>query len=47
MGRAYLDPKIEQFVDIDGDNIIRKTYVAGNDLIEFLRTKCTRENPGK
>ena len=44
MGRAYLDPETNQFVAVDENGIIRKTYCASNKLAIFLRTKCDAEN---
>lgn len=46
IGRAYLDPKTNLFVDIDENGIIRKAYPASEGLINFLRTNCDGENSG-
>lgn len=46
IGRAYLDPETNLFVGIDENGIIRKTYPASEDLINFLRTNCDGENSG-
>lgn len=46
MGRAYLDPSTDLFMGIDENDIIRKTYPASEGLINFLRTKCKREDSG-
>ena len=39
-GRGYFDPKTELFVAIDADGVIRKTFVANEDLIKFLESSC-------
>ena len=41
MGRAYLCPDTGLFIGIDENNTIRKAYVAGENLINYLRTNCT------
>nr|YP_010448154.1 hypothetical protein NRL27_pgp045 [Nitzschia dubiiformis]UTQ75635.1 hypothetical protein [Nitzschia dubiiformis] len=41
MGRAYLCPDTGLFIGIDKNNIIRKAYVASENLINYLRTNCT------
>jgi hypothetical protein len=41
MGRAYLCPDTGLFIGMDENNIIRKAYVAGENLINYLRTNCT------
>jgi hypothetical protein len=41
MGRAYLCPDTELFIGIDKNNVIRKAYVASENLINYLRTNCT------
>ena len=40
MGRAYLCPDTGLFIGIDKDNVIRKAYVASENLINYLRTNC-------
>jgi hypothetical protein len=44
IGRAYLDPETKLFVGIDENNIIRKTYPASENLIDFLQANCYSEN---
>ena len=41
MGRAYLCPDTGLFIGIDKNNVIRKAYVASENLINYLRTNCT------
>jgi hypothetical protein len=41
MGRAYLCPDTGLFIGIDMNDQIKKAYVASEDLIIFLQTKCT------
>jgi hypothetical protein len=40
MGRAYLCPDTGLFIGIDKNNVIRKAYVASENLIAYLRTNC-------
>ena len=40
MGRAYLCPDTGLFIGIDKNNVIRKAYVASENLINYLRTNC-------
>ena len=40
MGRAYLCPDTGLFIGIDKNNVIRKVYVASENLINSLRTNC-------
>ena len=39
-GRAYLCPDTGLFIGIDSNNVIRKAYVANENLINHLRTNC-------
>ena len=41
MGRAYLCPDTELFIGIDENDVIRKAYLASENLINYLRTNCT------
>jgi hypothetical protein len=41
MGQGYLCPETGLFIGIDKNNIIRKAYVASENLINYLRTNCT------
>jgi hypothetical protein len=41
MGRAYLCSNTGLFIGIDINNQIRKAYIASENLINYLRTKCT------
>ena len=41
MGRGYLCPDTGLFIGIDKNNIIRKAYIASENLINYLRTNCT------
>jgi len=41
MGRAYFCPNTGLFIGIDKNNVIRKAYVASENLINYLRTNCT------
>lgn len=41
IGRAYFCPDTGLFIGIDKNNVIRKVYVASENLINYLRTNCT------
>ena len=41
IGRGYLCLETALFIGIDKNNIIRKAYVASENLINYLRTNCT------
>ena len=41
MDRAYLCPVTGLFIRIDSNGVIRKVYVASENLINYLRTNCT------
>ena len=45
MGRAYLDLETNLFVGIDQEGIIRKTYPAGQALMDFLANNCDLQTP--
>ena len=40
MGRAYFCPDGGLFLGIDKNNVIRRGYIASENLINYLRTNC-------